>query len=153
CRAVPSARGSATIGRMAEPLTTQRPRSIRRFLRFSLRSIMLLTLAVAVWLGYEGHEARKFQRRLDPGRALSSEVDLTASRWSVLRFVEPQTYGRRIAAAELPAERLEEAVPILRSERALRELRVACDGVDDVRPAWPQLAAALPGTKLVPATK
>src|SRR5439155_26286732 len=96
-----------------------KPKGIRRFLRFSLRSLMLVTLAVAAWIGYEVHQARTVERQAEAIRALGGEVEFETSPWSLLRFVEPQTYGRRIAAAEFPAENTDLALPQLVSMASL----------------------------------
>ena len=64
-----------------------KPKGIRRFLRFSLRSLMLVTLAVAGWLGYEVHQARTVQRQAEAIRALGGEVEFEASPWSLLRLL------------------------------------------------------------------
>src|SRR5438876_3650249 len=79
-----------------------KPKGIRRFLQFSLRSLMLVTLAVAAWLGYEVHQARTVQRQAAAIRALGGEVEFETSPWSLLRFIEPQTYGRYVVAAQVP---------------------------------------------------
>src|SRR5262245_44207619 len=90
--------------RMDESVTSPRPRGIRRFLRFSLRSLMLVTLAIAAWLGYEVHQARTIERQAAAIRALCGEVEFEPSPWSLLRFVEPQTYGWRISSATVSSE-------------------------------------------------
>src|SRR5947209_20238724 len=87
-----------------------KPKGIRRLLRFSLRSVMLVTLAVAAALGYEVHQARTVERQAEAIRALGGEVEFEASPWSLLRFIEPQTYGRRIVIAQVRAHGLDEAV-------------------------------------------
>src|SRR2546423_13682735 len=86
---------------MVKHATALRPRGIRRFLRFSLRSLMLLTLAVGAWLGYEVHQARTARRQAEAIHALGGEVEFETSPWSLLRFLEPQTYGRRVAAVSI----------------------------------------------------
>ncbi len=65
-----------------------KPRGIRRFLRFSLRSLLLATLAVAAWLGYEVHQARTVKRQAAAIPALGGQVEFEPSPWSLLRFVE-----------------------------------------------------------------
>src|SRR5437667_2392720 len=99
-------------------------RGIRRFLRFSLRSLLLLTLAVASWLGYEVHEARTVRQQAEAIRALGGDVQFVPRGWSLLRFLEPQTYGRQIAAVEIPAASTEEALPQLQALPRLRDLRI-----------------------------
>jgi hypothetical protein len=123
---------------------------IRRFARFSLRSLMLLTLAVAVWLGYEARWAGPTQEQVDAMISSGGEVQWETSPWSLLRFLDSETYGRRIVTAQVPAEGLPTAAAILRSRAGLRELRVVCDGSVDVQPPWPELAASLRGAALIP---
>src|SRR5437867_1439708 len=103
-------------------------RGIRRFLRFSLRSLLLVTLAVAAWLGYEVHQARTVERQTAAIRALGGEVEFEPSPWSLLRFFEPQAYGRRIVRASIYGEGLDEALPLIKSLSDLRELRVGYEG-------------------------
>src|SRR5438034_5453631 len=100
---------------MAKHATAPRPRGIRRFLRFSLSSLMLVTLAVAAWLGYEVHQARTVQGQAEAIRALGGEVEFEASLWSLLRFIEPRTYGRRIVAAQVPADDVDETISCVNS--------------------------------------
>src|SRR5436309_1863897 len=102
-----------------------KPKRIRRFLRFSLRSLMLLTLAVGAWLGYEVHQARTARRQAEAIRALGGEVEFEVSPWSLLRFVEPQTYGRRILSAKVSGEHVVDAVPVLQVIASLRRVTVA----------------------------
>src|SRR5258705_1303056 len=45
-----------------------------RWLQFSLRSVLLLTLAVALWLGYEVREARQVERTITALCALGGTV-------------------------------------------------------------------------------
>jgi hypothetical protein len=125
------------------------PQGIRRFLRFSLRSLLLLTLVVAVWLAYEVHAARTVERQAEAIRALGGEVEFEPSPWSLLRFVEPQTYGRRIWAAQVPAVRPEEAVPLLRACPRLREVRVAFDGSTDLLGGWNLFHREFAGKRIV----
>src|SRR5438874_9649717 len=113
-----------------------KPKRIRRFLRFSLRSLMLLTLAVGAWLGYEVHQARTVQRQAEAIRALGGEVEFEPSPWSLLRFIEPQTYGRRIVMAHVTNERVEAAIVLLSALPALREVQVTFDGARETRPTW-----------------
>src|SRR2546422_5065304 len=127
-----------------------KPPGIRRYLRFSLRSLLVLTLAVAAWLGYEVHQARTVQRQARAIRALGGEVEFEASPWSLLRFVEPRTYGRRVVIAQIPADGLDEAVSRLNVLPHLREVRLALDGRSDVRQKWDYLRAELNGKRLVP---
>src|SRR2546423_13045140 len=115
---------------MVKHATALRPRGIRRFLRFSLRSLMLLTLAVGAWLGYEVHQARTARRQAEAIRALGGEVEFETSPWSLLRFVEPKVYGRRVTAAEIPGEHLQQ---VLRSLRGLRAVQVGYNGAADLQ--------------------
>ncbi len=127
-----------------------KPRGIRRYLRFSLRSLLLLTLAVAAWLGYEVHQARTVERQTEAIRALGGEVEFEPSPWSLLRFFEPQTYGRRITAAQVPADRPDEAVSLLRACPRLREVRVAFDGSTDLLGGWNLFRGEFAGKRIVP---
>jgi hypothetical protein len=127
-----------------------RSSGIRRFLRFKLRSLLLLTLVVAAWLGYEVHQARTVERQAAAIRALGGEVEFEPSAWSLLRFVEPQRYGRRIVAIQVANERLEEAIPLLRPMTALREVRIVYDGASDTRQNWESLQALVGDERIVP---
>ncbi len=123
---------------------------IRRFLRFSLRSLLLVTLVVAAWLGYEVQQARTVERQAEAIRALGGEVEFEPSPWSLLRFVEPQTYGRTIVVAEIAGERTDDTIPILKTLSALRELRIEYDGTFDLQPSWRALNRELTATRVVP---
>jgi hypothetical protein len=134
----------ATIGRMAKAW------GIRRFLRFSLRSLLLVTLAVAAWLGYEVHQARTVERQAEALRALGGEVEFEPSPWSLLRFIEPQTYGRRITSVQLTGDRVDEAISVLKGMAPPRTIHVEYDGSIDPGPSWRLLNAALPRTEIAP---
>jgi len=125
-------------------------RGIRRFLRFSLRSLVLLTLVVATWLGYEVHQARSVERQAEAIRALRGEVEFEPSPRSLLRFFEPSTYGRRATIVSLPGENVRQAISLLAGVPALREVQVAYDGTSDLNPGMSNLCDALPGATVVP---
>src|SRR5437016_243445 len=108
----------------------------RRRLQFSLRSVLLVTLAVALWLGYEVREARHVERTIAALRALggNAETELTAP--SLLRLCRAPGYGQRIVRVELPGRAVEEAVALLRDLRGLREVQVTYDGTYDLARGW-----------------
>jgi len=118
--------------------------------RFTIRSLLLLTLAVAAWLAYEIHESRTLPRHSEAIRTLGGDVELETSPWSLVRFVEPQRYGQRMVAARIPAHRLSDAMEILRAQGALRRLQIDCDGSHDVTSNWKAIADQLPGVAILP---
>lgn len=127
-----------------------KPQNIRRFLRFSLRSLLLVTLAVAAWLGYEVHDARTVERQAEAIRALGAEVEFESGGWSLLRFMEPARYGRRIRTAQVWDARVDEALPQLAALHSLREVRVIFGGTRDQRASWLRLHDTLHRVKITP---
>ena len=63
-----------------------RSKSKRRWLQFSLRSVLLLTLAVALWLGYEVHQARQVEQTIAGITALDGNAECELTGWSLLRL-------------------------------------------------------------------
>src|SRR5262249_8906147 len=76
----------------------------RRWLQFSLRSLLLLTLAVALWLGYEAQDAHRVERTTAAVRFWGGEVEWAPGGWSLLKFVAGGAYGQRIDKVEIPGE-------------------------------------------------
>src|SRR5256885_14966342 len=85
----------------------------RRWLQFSLRSVLLLTLAVALWLGCEVREARQVERTIAALRALGGTVETELTGPSLLRLCGVPGYGRRIVLAGGPGAAGEGAVSLL----------------------------------------
>src|SRR5204862_1318432 len=72
------------------------------------------------------------------------------SPWSLLRFIEPQTYGRRIVMAHVTNERVEAAIVLLSALPALREVQVTFDGARETRPTWDALKAQFRDKLILP---
>src|SRR5262245_51180719 len=125
-------------------------RRIDRRLRFSLRSLLLIVLGIAAYLGWERWQVATVQRQTAAIRELGGEVlEFDSSAWSLLGFVDP-TYGRRIGVAELPAERVQQALPLLKSMSSLRALQVTFDGESGVEPNWELLQRQMGRVTVVP---
>jgi hypothetical protein len=123
----------------------------RRWLQFSLRSILLLTLAVALWLGYEVRQARRVEQKIAALRALGGKAEAQPTGWSLLRLFGVRGYELRIVRAEIPGSAAEEAIPLLRGESGLREVQVGYDGAYDPTPSWRRINEYLPSVVLKPA--
>jgi hypothetical protein len=122
----------------------------RRWLQFSLRSVLLLTLAVAVWLGYEVRQARHVERTLAALRALGGDAECEPTGWSLLRLCRVPGYGQRIVRAEIPGAAVDEATGLLRDSPGLREVQVTYDGTYDPTASWKCIRAALSHVVVVP---
>ena len=61
----------------------------RRWFQFRLRTVLLLMLAVALWLGYEVNWASR-QRHVVAIEELGGSVVYERRPWSLLRFVDAQ---------------------------------------------------------------
>src|SRR2546423_9164085 len=109
-----------------------RSKSKRRWLQFSLRGVLLLTLAVALWLGYEVHQARQVDRTIAGLAALGGNAECELTGWSLLRLCRVAGYGRRIVRAEMPGSAVQEAIELLRGSSGLREVQVTYDGTYDL---------------------
>ncbi len=125
----------------------------RRWLQFSLRTVLLLTLAVALWLGYEVRQARQVERTIAALRALGGDAECEPTGWSLLRLCRVPGYGQRIVRAEIPGTAVEEAIGLLRDLAELREVQVAYDGTCDPGRTWRTITDALVGPKLTPLPK
>src|SRR5262245_23192041 len=125
----------------------------RRWLQFSLRSILLLTLVVALWLGYEVRQARRVERAFVALRALGGDADSEPAGWSLLRLCGVAGYGRRIVRAEIPGTAVDDAAALLRHLPGLREVQVNYDGSVDPSPSWRSITSELCGVRLVPAAQ
>lgn len=119
-------------------------KSKRRWLQFSLRSLLLLTLLVAGWLGYEVRQVRPVERQTAAIEALGGQVEFEPRGPSVLRYVLQGRYGQQIVAAEIPGAAAGKALEPLAAMPYLRQLRVAYDGTRDLHPDWDRLTEALP---------
>ena len=129
----------------------RKPTGIHRRLRFTLRSLLLGVLAVALYLGWERWQADAAQRQIAAIRELGGEVlELDSSPWSLLRLVDPATYGRRIRVAEMPSNRLQEAIPLIQSVSSLRQLHVTYDVEHEVEPNWEVLQRKLGAVTVIP---
>jgi hypothetical protein len=133
--------------RSSKPMSRSKPK--RRWLQFSLRSILLLTLAVALWLGYEVHQARQVERTIAGLAALGGATECELTGWSLLRLCPVPGYGRRIVRADIPGSVAQEAIELLRSS-GLHEVQVTYDGTYDPTPSWKALIAALPSINIQP---
>src|SRR5205085_6742653 len=111
----------------------------RRWLQFSLRSVLLLTLAVALWLGYEVHQARQVERTIAGLAALGGNAECELTGWSLLRLCRVPGYGRRIVRADIPGRTVEEAIDVLSNAPGLAQVRVMFDGTSDPAPSWKAL--------------
>ncbi len=120
----------------------------RRRLQFRLRSLLLLTLAMALWLGYEVWQARSVQRVSATIQALGGQVQYECVGWSLLRFAEPQKYGLRIVQVHIPAGEVDGATQLLSGLRALREVVVLFDGTCDPNALVARLRPALPRVQI-----
>jgi hypothetical protein len=119
-------------------------------LQFSLRSVLTLTLAVALWLGYEVREARNVEQTVAALRELGGNAECELTGWSLLRLCRVPGYGRRIVRVEILGSAAEEAVSLLRDSTSLREVQVTYDGTYDPAPSWQSLRNSLPNVALSP---
>jgi hypothetical protein len=134
-----------------KPMSRSKPK--RRWLQFSLRSVLLLTLAVALWLGYEVHQARQVERTIAGIAALGGNAECELTGWSLLRLCRVPGHGRRIVRAEIPGTAVAEAINLLSGASALREVQVTYDGTYDPAPSWKALIGALPQVRVQPRTE
>jgi hypothetical protein len=89
-------------------------KSQSRWWQFSLRSVLLVTLAVAIWLGYEVRQSRQVERTIAALRELGGEAECEATGWSLLRLCRVPGYGQRIVRATVPGTAADEAIRVLR---------------------------------------
>ena len=82
-------------------MNTQKPR--RRWLQFSLRSLLLLPLAVGLWLSYEVSEARIVERQTAAIEALGGQVGYEPIGISLLRFLL-NGYGQQVVEVDIPGD-------------------------------------------------
>ena len=127
-----------------------KPRGIRRFLRFTLRSLLLLTLVVAVWLGYEARQARRTEGHRRSIESLGGSVETEPEGLSLLRFLVAGDFGQEVVAAKIPGPSVGKAIGTLAAIPYLRRVRVLYDGTCDIHPDWERLNVAFP-TKIVEA--
>ncbi len=122
-------------------MTTIKP--ARRWLQFSLRSLLLLTLAVALWLGYEVRQARKVERTIEAIRALGGDAECEPTGWSLLRLCRVPGFGQVIVRAELPGSVVEEGIDLLRDLGDECDIEIVYDGTFDPTPSWHRATEAL----------
>jgi hypothetical protein len=106
--------------------------------QFRLRSLLLLTLVVGVWLGHEAHRERTVRRDVEAISALGGTVELEASSWSLLRFIGG-SYGQDITRVQISERSLKAVLPKCESLRSLREVEVMFDGTSDASSVWLEL--------------
>src|SRR5262245_19176687 len=129
-----------------EPMRHRKPK--RRWLQFSLRSVLMLTLGVAMWLGYEVHQARQVERTLAGLRALGGDAEHEPTRWSLLGLCRLPGYGCSIVRASIPGSAADKAIDLLRGSPELREVQVTYDGTYDPAPSWNTLLGSLPNVTI-----
>src|SRR5438874_12377942 len=100
----------------------------RRWLQFSVRGLLLLTFAVALWLGYEVREARRVERTTATIRGWGGEVEWAPGGWSLAQFIAGGAHGQQIVKAEFPGEAIGEVIELLSNLPALSAVRVVYDG-------------------------
>jgi hypothetical protein len=116
----------------------------RRWLQFSLRGLLLLTLVVALWLGYEVRQFHRVERATAAIRALGGEVERAPGGWSLAEFVAGGAFGKQIATVEIPGEAIGDAIELLANLPGLSEVRIVYDGSNGIWQNWNRLNAALP---------
>jgi hypothetical protein len=130
--------------------STSRHKPNRRWLQFSLRSVLILTLAVALWLGHEVRQARHVEQTVAALRELGGNAECELTGWSLLRLCRVSGYGLRIVRAEMSGSAAEQAIELLRGSPGLRELQVKYDGTYDPAPSWKVLLGSLPNVSVMP---
>jgi hypothetical protein len=128
-------------------MSAARPR--RRWLQFSLRSLLLLTLVIAGWLGFEAREASFVERTAAAIRKAGGQVEFESKGWSLLRFVAPQRYGLRIVRAEIPAGGADESAKLLSRVSDLHEVVVLFDGTCEPNAVMTRVRQTLPSVMAV----
>src|SRR5438105_3368710 len=123
---------------------------LRRWLQFRLRSLMLLILLVALWLGFEARHANWVGRHVAAIRDAGGQVEFDHCWWSLLRYIDAERYGARVASAEVRADVLDDLWEDVAGLRDAREIRIAFDGTSDSAPAFDRLARALPNVRITP---
>lgn len=129
-------------------MSRQKPK--RRWLQFSIRSVLALTLAVALWLGYEVRQARHVERTIASLWELGGNAECELSGWSLLRLCGVPGYGWQIVGVEIPGRAVEDASSLLRDAAGLREVQVTYDGTYDPAPSWKILRSVIPNVAATP---
>jgi hypothetical protein len=125
----------------------------RRWLQFSLRGVLVLTLAVALWLGYEVHQARRVEQTVAALQELDGNAECELTGWSLLRLCRVPGYGRQIVRVDIPGSAAEQVIELLRGSSGLREVQVTYDGTFDPAPSWKALLGSLPNVSVSPAAE
>jgi hypothetical protein len=108
----------------------------RRWWQFSLRSLLLLTLAVGLWLGFEVRQARQVERTVAALSQLGGDAECEPTGWSLLRLCGVPGHGQCIVRAVISGGAVDEAIELLRGSQRLREVEVVYDGTFDPAPSW-----------------
>jgi hypothetical protein len=124
----------------------------RRWWQFSLRSVLFLTLIVALWLGYEVRQARHTEQTIAALRALGGDAECEPTGWSLLGLCRVPGYGQRIVRVAIPGAAAEETAELLCDLRSLREVEVTYDGTFDPAPSWRRLNETLRPAKVIALT-
>ncbi len=135
------------------PMESQSPR--RRRFRYSLRGLLLMVTAFAVLLGYEEYCTRREARAVLALERMQGSVTYKQIGPAWLRRLAGDRYLQRVGRADIYAETIDDAAPVLTTFGRLGEVRVLITKwpnpsrrAQDVGPGLAALRAALPDVRL-----